>query len=345
MKRIILFTIIALLSTYSFSADKLRVGYKIEAPFVIEDEDGELSGIAIELFESVAKRSGLVYEYVEIEGSFDDSFPKLGEDLDIIVSDVTITSPRLDIVDFTQPYFVTNTVVAKKRNNESSIWSIVSMSLLKSIGILMLFIIVAGLTFWIVERKINDGIDKDAMGIFDGMYFASATMTTVGYGDVAAKSKVGKVLSFFLMWVSLGLVGYFYGNITSALTEAKLSHEIESLSSLNKMKVATIDGSASALYLKRNGIRYVSYDNPEEALDAINDDELDAFVYDEPILRYLTGTNKYNQIDVGEKEFYEQRYGFAVTKESGLDGKMNSFIMGEICTERWETILSKYNLD
>lgn len=346
MKRIILFTLIALFSLSAYSADKLRVGYKLEAPFVMQEEDGQLTGIAIELFENVARKSGLVYEYVPLEGSYDDLFSKLdSNNLDIIVSDVTITGSRLDNVDFTQPYFVTNTSIATRENSEAnSMFSIISISLLKSIGILLAFIFVAGIIIWLVERNSNEGFRMGWIGIFDGMYFASATMTTVGYGDLAAKSKVGRVLSFFLMWISLGLVGYMYGNITTSLTVAELEDEITNVSELNKMKVGTIDGSASSCFLKKNGVKYISYESAVEAFDAINDKELDAFVYDEPILRYLGGKNKYNKIEVGDKEFYEQRYGFAVKRNSGLDDKINPFIMNEVTSDRWETILDKYNL-
>lgn len=39
------------------------------------------------------------------------------------------------------------------------------------------------------------------------LYQVSATTTTVGYGDVSAQTKSGRVFSVFWMWVSIFAMG------------------------------------------------------------------------------------------------------------------------------------------
>jgi hypothetical protein len=211
--------------------------------------------------------------------------------------------------------------------------------------ILLTFIIISGAIMWLVERNINDGFDKGLIGIFDGSYFVSATMTTVGYGDVAPKTKLGKVLSFILMWLSLGMVGFMYGNITTALTVAQLDDGVENISDLNKMKVGTIDGTTSSVFLENNNIKFINFNSTEEGMDAMVNNELDAFVYDKPILEYYISKNKYSEIVLSKKDFMEQTYGFVLNKNSELSEDLNKTIMEIIRGDEWRGIMNKYSIN
>lgn len=51
--------------------------------------------------------------------------------------------------------------------------------------------------------------------------------------------------------------------------------------------VAAFKASTGEAYLKSNRISFQSYDNPPDGLKAVAASELDAMVYDAPVLRYL----------------------------------------------------------
>lgn len=338
-----------LFSLSSMGQDTLHIGVKQSEPFIYQTKSGHWDGVTMEVLTRYLENTKQPYKIIEYTNAtynqLIDSMVAMDE-IDIIAGDITITKDRMEKVDFSQPYYVTNTAIAtKKKDEQSSISGLFSYKFLESMIVLLIFIFGSGLIMWLVERKANDGFDKGVLGIFDGSYFVSATMTTVGYGDVAAKTQIGKVLAFILMWLSLGMVGYMYGNITTALTVAELDDGIENIADLNKMKVGTIDGTTSSLFLEDNDVKYINFNSAEEGLDAMNDGELDAFVYDKPILQYYTGQDKYGDIVLSEKEFMEQTYGFILNKNSELSDGLNKSIMGTIRGDEWQGIMNKYSLN
>lgn len=57
--------------------------------------------------------------------------------------------------------------------------------------------------------------------VFDSMWWALATLTTVGYGDVYPITVGGKVFTFFVLAIGLGIVAVPTGLIGSALSKAR----------------------------------------------------------------------------------------------------------------------------
>jgi ABC-type amino acid transport substrate-binding protein len=349
MKSLLTVLLLGLFSLTTLGQDTLCIGVKESEPFVYKTSSGHWDGITIEVLTRYLEDSGHPYNIIEYQNAtyneLIDSMVSMDE-IDIIAGDITITGERMEKVDFSQPYYVTNTAIAtKKKSDPSSISGLFSWKFMESMIVLLAFIFISGFIMWLIEKKENEHFDKGALGIFTGAYFVSATMTTVGYGDVAAKTKVGQIIAFILMWLSLGMVGYMYGNITTALTVAELHNGIENVADLNKMKVGTIDGTTSSDFLETNDVKYINFDTAEEGLDAINDGELDAFVYDKPILQFYIGKDKYSDIVLSEKEFMEQTYGFILNKNSELADGLNKTIMRTIRGDEWEGIMNKYSLD
>ncbi|MFT6370944.1 MAG: voltage-gated potassium channel [Maribacter sp.] len=61
--------------------------------------------------------------------------------------------------------------------------------------------------------------------IFDSLWWAIITLTTVGYGDVYPITVGGKVFTFFILMIGLGIVAIPTGIISSALTKSVDSKE------------------------------------------------------------------------------------------------------------------------
>lgn len=57
--------------------------------------------------------------------------------------------------------------------------------------------------------------------VFHGFWWAVATLTTVGYGDVYPVTVGGKVFTLVILFVGLGVVSVPAGMVASALTEAR----------------------------------------------------------------------------------------------------------------------------
>ena len=107
---------------------------------------------------------------------------------------------------------------------------------------------IAGVVFWMIENMTiawNGGTpERFTPGVWNGVWWAFISMTTIGYGDVIPKTKAGK--TFSVLWVLMGIVlcGVLVSSISSVLIEA-LSPK--TLSLMNK-KVGVLHASEEYRY-------------------------------------------------------------------------------------------------
>ena len=67
----------------------------------------------------------------------------------------------------------------------------------------------------------NEAQPEKFASIFDSLWWAVATMTTVGYGDIYPITVGGKIFTFFILLVGLGIVTVPAGLVASALSKAR----------------------------------------------------------------------------------------------------------------------------
>jgi voltage-gated potassium channel len=91
--------------------------------------------------------------------------------------------------------------------------------------LLTLFIIIfvfAGLIFQ-VEHPVNSA----AFGTFlDAMYFAIATMTTVGFGDVTPQSQLGRLLTILMILTGITVIPWQVGDLVKRLVKTTNPRQI-----------------------------------------------------------------------------------------------------------------------
>ena len=73
----------------------------------------------------------------------------------------------------------------------------------------------------------NEAQPEHFSSIFDSLWWAIITLTTVGYGDVYPITVGGKVFTFFILMIGLGIVAIPTGIISSALTKSVDTKESE----------------------------------------------------------------------------------------------------------------------
>ncbi len=96
--------------------------------------------------------------------------------------------------------------VFKNRQNE----------LLSSIFVVLLLMIVASVLMYSVENKAQPDVFRNA---FDALWWALATLTTVGYGDIYPVTVLGKILSAIIAILGIGLVAVPTGIISAGFME------------------------------------------------------------------------------------------------------------------------------
>ena len=67
------------------------------------------------------------------------------------------------------------------------------------------------------------------------MWWAVTTLTTVGYGDVYPITVGGKIFTFFVLMIGLGIVDVPTGLVASALSTAR---EMEKESTISRIDIA-----------------------------------------------------------------------------------------------------------
>ena len=88
--------------------------------------------------------------------------------------------------------------------------------LLSSIFVVLLLMIVASVLMYSVENKAQPEVFRNA---FDALWWALATLTTVGYGDIYPITVLGKILSAIIAILGIGLVAVPTGIISAGFME------------------------------------------------------------------------------------------------------------------------------
>ena len=113
---------------------------------------------------------------------------------------------------------------AIKRLHSALIIAKEELILFSILAVMLLFFSAVGIYYFE-----NAAQPESFSSIFQSMWWAVATLTTVGYGDVYPITVGGKIFTFFVLMVGLGIVAVPTGLVASALSTAR---EIEKEQSL-----------------------------------------------------------------------------------------------------------------
>ena len=90
------------------------------------------------------------------------------------------------------------------------------------LSVAMIVVYVCGLGMFYLE---HDAQPAKFRSVFDGVWWAVCTLTTVGYGDLYPITWAGRAFTFILLITGLGIVAIPTGLIAAALTRIKISSE------------------------------------------------------------------------------------------------------------------------
>ncbi|MFT5210825.1 MAG: polar amino acid transport system substrate-binding protein [Flavobacterium sp.] len=340
--------VVEALDTSSPDTQTLIIGTMHSPPFCIRNPDGTWSGISIELWRQVANDLNLTYQLEEYNlKSLLDGVQN--GTLDVAVAALTVTEQRELLMDFTHPLHSTGFAIATRPAGQKNIWlstfqQLFSFQFLQVVGVLLLLLFVVGWLMWLVEHK-HEPKEEDShtiRHIGEGFWWAAATMTTVGYGDKTPLTRIGRAFGVIWMFTALVIVASFIAAFSSILTVQKIGANLQGLNDLSQLRVATVPGSTSETYLKRNGIATRTYANVSEGLNGVAEGEVDAMVYDAPLIRYFAQTQFEGRVEVLPVTFERQDYGFALPENSELREPINRILLRIVRGEDWSETLERY---
>jgi len=144
------------------------------------------------------------------------------------------------------------------------------------------------------------------------------------------------------MFTSVIIISSFTAAIASSLTVTQLELKVRGPEDLPKVRVASVRGSTSEAYLTSQRITFDRYDSAIEGLKAVAAGELDAMVYDAPVLRYLISNELNGTLRVLPQTFERQYYAFGLPQGSELRELINRILVQRISQPEWQVILQKY---
>ncbi|MEA5556615.1 transporter substrate-binding domain-containing protein [Nodularia spumigena] len=310
------------------SAAPLRVGVAGSAPFVVR-KDKDTSGISVEVWKQVARSQKIEYELIP-QASVANALEVVEQgELDLLIGPITITAQRLQKVDFTQPYFSTEIAVLTTAE-DPSIWSRVKpffeTAVLTSMGILVILMFVVGNLVWLAERNKNsEQFPKNYLqGVGNGMWFALVTLTTVGYGDRAPVTRLGRLIAGTWMVLALVTVSSLTAGLASAITIALSGDSTEqftSPSSLQDTRLATVKGSSSVEVVQNYSNRIQEVATLGDAVKLLSTKSADAVVFDRPALEYYLTQNPELNVKLTNLSLGNELYGFVLPIDSSLTKK------------------------
>lgn len=323
----------------------LVVGTKQAPPFAIRHDDGTWSGISIELWRGLAADLGVTYELRELDlpgllaGLADGS-------LDVGAAALTLSEEREVAFDFSHPFYSSGLgiAVAPTASWLGAAASLLSPDFLRALLILLAVLALAGLAVWLFERRANDEEfgGSPARGLGSAFWWSAVTMTTVGYGDKAPRTFAGRFIAIIWMFAGVFMISAFTASIASVLTTAQLRSDVAGPDDLPSVRVGTVADSTSEAYLNRRNIGARAYPTTLDALRALAGRDVDAVVYDAPILQYLAINDLPGRVRVLPARFEAQQYGFAFPSGSPLREQVNRLILERTGDAQWRASLKRY---
>jgi len=330
---------------------KILVGYTSAAPFIVENGKN-IEGLNMWLWKRVANDLNLDYELVSMEfSSMLDSVRSGG--IDLSINPLTITSQRSKDMEFTHSFYASNTTIAIAEVSSFDKFKIflsgfLNVGFLSGLLILLFIIFLFGVLGWLFERKMNPDVFRPGKrGLWDGMWWSAVTLTTVGYGDKAPVTKLGKVTALVLMFGGLLFISGLTASIASSLTVDQLTNNPDGFNEFKDRVVGTIVNSGTEHFLSEHFFKNINtYPNVPSGLKDLDKGKINAFMYDEPILKYaIQKDSTLSNLELLPVKFDIQFYAFGLPKTHiELEQRISQRILEIVETEEWDIVLNEYGL-
>lgn len=326
---------------------ELRVGIKQAPPFVIKGEDGQWSGLAVELWRRTAARTQTPYVLVEQPSPGAIIEAVSAGRIDVGVGALSVTPERERSIDFTLPYFNAGLGIATARADRgvlTTLKRLLSWQFLSAVAVLVLVLLAVGVLIWALERRRNAEQfgGRASQGIGNGFWWSAVTMTTVGYGDKAPVTPAGRLVALVWMFVSVITVSGFTAAIASSFTVDQLSSRIQGPADLPTVRVGALAEAAAVAYLPELGVRPRRFATLEAAVQALGDGDIDAVVHDAPILRATLAEGGHHNLVVLDPLLRPEDYAFVVAQGSPLREQLNPALLEVIQGEDWAGLQARY---
>ncbi len=331
----------------------IRVAASPCPPFVIS-EDGELSGLAIFLWDQASQQMGVEYEISEhplneLLTAIAES--RVDRQADVGISCLSITAERERYIDFSHSFYETHIAVAVRQvGTATAIKSFFARpAVLKGLGFILGAAAVVGAIFFLLEHSVNPklySMKTRAGRLLEALIVGMLFVTRGPIRFYEFKTLTARTLSAILAISSTLLIAGITAVLASAFTLEGLRSQVTGLQDLNNVRVGALAASTSSKFLQDNGIAHQTRADLEKLMSDLEQGHLDAIVADAAILKYTIKNarerGKYESLSVLPYVFDRQNYGFALEENSLLVESVNQALLTVRHGQEWKKEVAKY---
>lgn len=311
----------------------VKVALLISPPFVTKTESG-YGGMAVELWESIADRLGLKYEYQVVPKVPDLLRAVSTGQADIAVTNLTITRDRIRRMDFTQPWFDSGLRIMVNEQRRANLHELFHhlgdaghLRIYVWLGVIMLL---ATVVLTLIDRRFDPDFPRQwHTGMANSFYHVVAVVTSGRTSHKELWGAFGRVLSAVWMVVGVAVIAYVTSSVTSVMTTTSLRSQINGIQDLNGKVVGTLRSTAGEAFVVEAGLTIQPFDTLDEAVSALVAKRIAAIVDDAPTLEYYDATHPELPITEVGPLFHPSKYGFALPIGSALRFVISQEIVAE----------------
>ncbi len=311
-------------------AQTLTVTTVTRPPFSFT-ENGDQAGFSMDLLAALAESLGWTYDINRVEGFGEMLGAVRDGSADLAIANISITAMRETQMDFSQPIFEAGLqimVPSDAARRPSLLQALLSIELFVAIGLAFAILLGGGMLMWGFERRAQPYFDRKLNEAwFPSFWWALNLVVNGGFEERMPRTPFGRLLGVVLVVSSLFIVSVFTARITSVMTVDAITGNVNSVNDLYGKQVGTVTDSTAASFLNRREIEFTGYSGLQEMLAAFENDELNAVVFDAPILSYYASHEGRRIATTTGGIFLRENYGIAFPTGSPLVEDVNQALL------------------
>ena len=298
-------------------------------PFAFAGQ-GEPTGFSIDLMKAISQELGYEIRF-DLKTSFGDMLDAVrNAEADGAIANISITAAREGEMDFSQPIFQSGLqiLLPAEAGTVQRFGSVLTREILFVVLGALGLLWGGGFVMWMFERRHQPYFDRPLReAMFPSFWWALNLVVNGGFEERMPMSRPGRVFATIMVVSSLFVVSVFVATITAAVTVEALQENVDSINDLEGRRVATVSGSTSADFLTDRDITFTDFDDPGAMLDAFAAGEMDAVVFDGPILAYYVQGKGRRTARLVDRVYRPENYGIALQTGSPVREDINRSLL------------------
>lgn len=314
---------------------EVAVATRVLPPMVV-GKPGSLTGFSIELWNEIALRLKLKTNY-EVAPDVRALLEKVRSgQSELGVAAISITSAREVEFEFSQPILNAGLQImvrgAGRDGGTNPFGDLLGLLFSKTsllwLGVALLLVLVPAHIIWLFERRHANGLiptDKYIPGIFYAMFWSASTLAT--QAESHPRHWFARILALFWMFAGVVFVALYTAQLAAQLTVAQIQGGINGPDDLAGRRVATTRGSTAAAVTRELNAQVLEVSAINEAFEALVNNNVDAVVFDSPVLLYFAANEGKGRVQLVGIPFRKEDYGIVFRPNNPLRRQVNATLL------------------